>query len=39
VKTQNKIPVTTRALIQRVNRKIAHDAKKLLSTRKTKPLF
>jgi hypothetical protein len=39
MKKQNKIPVTMRALVQRVNRRIAHDGQKLHSTRKTKPLF
>jgi hypothetical protein len=39
MKKETKIPVTMRALIQRVNRKIAHDGKKLRSSRKRKPIF
>ena len=39
VMKKNKIPVTMRALIQRVNRKIAHDGQKLQSTHKRKPLL
>jgi hypothetical protein len=36
---KNKIPVTVRALVQRVNRKLVHDGEKLHNTRKRKPLF
>jgi hypothetical protein len=39
MKKETKIPVTMRALVQRVNRKIAHDDKKLHSTRKTNPIY
>ena len=36
---KNKIPVIMGALVQRINRKIAHDGKKLHSLRKRVAVF
>ncbi|MEP7307641.1 MAG: hypothetical protein ABJA98_19230 [Acidobacteriota bacterium] len=36
VRTKQKIPVSTRALVQRINRKIAADGKRLIANRGAK---